>query len=172
MTGRKVDVRKVPALREAIPDAWQTFRTELDRLFDRFDTGLKMPMPRLFDLGPLWKHDDTEFTVPAVDVTEDDKAYKVTAELPGLDEKEVDVTLTGDMLVLKGEKHEAKEEKNKNYYVSERAFGTFQRAFRLPEGVDGDKVEAVFAKGVLTVTLPKTAKALEQQKKIEIKSAA
>ena len=105
-----------------------------------------------------------------MDVTEDDKAYKIAAELPGLEEKDVEVTVAGGMLTIKGEKSYAKDEK-KNHHVSERAYGSFQRSFVLPDGVEADKISAEMAKGVLTVTLPKTAQAARQQK-IEIKKAA
>jgi len=82
-----------------------------------------------------------------------------------------EVSLSGDSLVLKGEKQQKKEEKDKNYYLSERSYGSFQRTFRLPDGVDRDKIAATFAKRVLNVTLPKTAEAQKQQKKIEVKAA-
>ena len=104
-------------------------------------------------------------------MSEDDKAYKITAELPGVEPKDVEVSLSGDMLVFKGEKQQEKEEKAKNYYLSERSYGSFQRAFQLPDGVDRDKVSADFSKGVLTITLPKTAEAQKQSKKIEVKAA-
>jgi HSP20 family protein len=104
-------------------------------------------------------------------MSEDDKAYKISAELPGLDAKDVDVSVSGNMLILKGEKRQEKEEKDKNYYFSERAYGSFQRAFELPASVDHDKVAADFSKGVLTITLPKTPGAQKQQKKIEVRSA-
>lgn len=103
-------------------------------------------------------------------LSEDDKAYKITAELPGLDAKDVDVSVSGNTLVLKGEKRQEKEEKNKNYFFSERAYGSFQRAFELSTTVDRDKIAADYSKGVLTITLPKTAEAQKQAKKIEVKS--
>ncbi len=110
-------------------------------------------------------------TAPAVDVTEDDKAYRIAAELPDINEKDIDVSITGDMLVLKGEKRQEREEKEKNRYLAERSYGSFQRSFALPEGIDCDKISAEFSKGVLTLTLPKTHEAQKQQKKIEVKSA-
>ncbi len=164
-----VEVKKTPAPRAA-GDPWQSFRGEFDRLFDRF-AGFGMPsMRRMFDIAPAA---DAGFSVnvPCVDVSEDDKAYKISAELPGLEEKDVEVSLTGDVLTLKGEKRQEKEEKNKNWYVSERAYGSFQRAFELPQGIDRDKIAADFAKGVLTITLPKSAEAQKQQKKIDVKAA-
>jgi HSP20 family protein len=164
-----VEVKKAPAPRAAA-DPWQSLRSEFDRLFDRV-SGFGLPsMRRISDLVPSF---ESTFSVnaPAVDVTEDDKAYKITAELPGLDAKDVEVGMTGDLLTLKGEKRQEKEEKNKNWYVSERAYGSFERGFALPEGVDREKIVAEFAKGVLTVTLPKSAEAQKQQKKIEVKAA-
>jgi HSP20 family protein len=108
---------------------------------------------------------------PAMDIAEKDKAYQVTAELPGLDEKDIDVTVSDNVLTIKGEKKEEKEEKEKNYYLSERRYGAFQRSFDLPSGVDTAKIEAQFAKGVLTITLPKSAEAQKKQRKIDVKSA-
>lgn len=163
-----VVVKKAPAPRAAT-DPWRSFRSEFDRLFDRF--GFEMPsVRRMLDLAPSLET-SFNFNVPAVDVTEDEKTYKIAAELPGLDEKDIEVSVTGDVLTLKGEKRQEKEEKNKNWYVSERAYGSFQRAFALPDGVDRDKIAASFAKGVLTVTLPKSAEAQKQQQKIEVKAA-
>ena len=163
-----VEVKKSPTHRTAA-DPWQNFRSEMERMFDRFGFGVPA-MRRMFDLAPSFET-SFSFNAPAVDVTEDDKAYKIAAELPGLDEKDVEVSVTGDVLTLKGEKLQQKEEKNKNWYVSERAYGSFQRAFTLPEGVDRVKIVADFAKGVLTVTLPKNAEAQKQQRKIEVKAA-
>ena len=169
MTVTPLEVKRTSAP-STVPNPWLNLRSEMDRLFDRF-SGFGLPsMRRMFDLAPSVESTFT-FNVPAVDVTEDDKAYKVTAELPGLDEKDIDVSVTGEVLTLKGEKRQEKEEKNKNWYVSERAYGAFQRAFALPEGVDRDKIAAEFAKGVLTVTLPKSAQAQSQQKKIDVKAA-
>jgi HSP20 family protein len=166
-----VEVKKTPAARTPAPDTWHSFRSEMDRLFDRFSGGFGFPsIRRMFDLVP---HAESgfSFSAPAVDASEDDKAYSVTAELPGIDEKDIEVTVTGDLLVIKGEKRQEKEEKDKNYHVAERSYGAFQRSFTLPDGVDRDKIAAAFAKGVLTVTLPKSAEAQKQQKKIEVKAA-
>jgi HSP20 family protein len=163
-----VEEKKSPAPR-ASSDPWQSFRSEMDRVFDRF-SGFGLPtMRRLFEPTPI--EGSFGFNIPAVDLTEDDNAYKIAAELPGLEEKDVEVSVTGDILTLKGEKRQEKEEKNKNWYVSERAYGVFQRGFALPDGIDRDKITAQFAKGVLTVTLPKSAQAQKQQKKIEVKAA-
>ena len=173
MTKVPVEVKKqVPATTPAA-DPWVALRSEMDRVFDRFAGALGLPSFRpLFDFAPMWPTPPaTEFSVPAVDVTEDEKGYTIAAELPGIDEKDLDVSLTGDALTIKGEKHAEKEERDKNYYVSERSYGSFRRSFALPENVDRNAVGASFAKGVLTVTLPKTAQARKEAKKIEVKAA-
>jgi HSP20 family protein len=143
----------------------------MDRLFDRFGGGFGFPsLRRMFDIEPTWRS-SFGFSMPAIDMSEDEKAYKISAELPGIDAKDIDVSLTGDMLVLRGEKRREKEEKEKNDHFSERAYGSFLRAFDLPASVDRDKVAADFSNGVLTITLPKTAEAQKPQKKIAVKSA-
>jgi HSP20 family protein len=163
-----VEVKKATPAETTVPDVWRSFRSEMDRLFDRFGFP---SLRRMFDMEPAWRSASSfSFSVPAIDMSEDDKAYKISAELPGLDAKDVDVSVSGGTLVLKGEKRQEKEEKDKNYYFSERAYGSFQRAFELPASVDRDKVSADFSKGVLTITLPKTPDAQKQQKKIEVKS--
>jgi HSP20 family protein len=163
-----VEVKKATPAEAPVPDGWRSFRSEMDRLFDRFSFP---SLRRMFEMEPGWRPMSTfSFSAPAIDMSEDDKAYKITAELPGLDAKDVDVSVSGNTLVLKGEKRQEKEEKNKNYFFSERAYGSFQRAFELSTTVDRDKIAADYSKGVLTITLPKTAEAQKQAKKIEIKS--
>jgi len=172
MAKTQVEVRKTTPART--PDVWQAFRSEMDRVFDRFAGTLHMPSWRQMFKPDVSLSDEGffAFSTPAVDMTEDDKAYKITAEVPGLEEKNIEVVLAGDVLTLKGEKHYEKDEKDKTRYVSERAYGSFQRSFTLPDGVDRDKIAAELAKGVLTVTLPKSAEAQKPQKKIEVKAAA
>ena len=142
----------------------------MDRLFDRFARGFGLPSLRnIADLEPPWR--SFVFSAPPIDMSEDDEAYKISAELPGLDAKDVEVSVSGDRLVVKGEKRQQQEEKNKNYYLSERTYGSFERSFELPVSVDRDKIAADFSRGVLTITMPKTAEVQKLQKKIEIKSA-
>ncbi len=151
---------------------WQPFeslRREIDRLFEDFDGGL-LRMPRrsaLFDYAPLARFEEK---TPAVDIVEKDKEFQITAELPGVEEKDIEVKLANGGLTIRGEKKEEKEEKKKDYYVSERCYGSFERYFALPDGVDADKIAATYKKGVLTVTLPKTAEAQKQEKKIAVKA--
>lgn len=136
------------------PDVWSSLRSEMDRLLDTF-TGRFGVTPFLSTrFGSL-----SGVLSPAVDITEEEGAFKVSAEVPGMAEKEIRVSLSGDTLTIKGEKRQEREEKGKNRYLSERSYGEFQRAFSLPADVDREKIEAAFANGVLTVTLPKTAKA-------------
>jgi len=98
-------------------------------------------------------------------------AYEIAAELPGMDEKNIEVKFADGVLTIKSEKREEKEEKNKDYYLSERSFGSFQRSFQVPSGVDIDKIDASFKNGVLTVTLPKSTEAQKAEKKITVKAA-
>ncbi len=108
--------------------------------------------------------------MPAVDVTETEKGYKVVAELPGMDEKNIEVKIANGVLTIKGEKQEEKEEEKQDYYVRERSFGSFERTFPVPPGVDLDNVDASFKKGVLTVTLPKTAEAQKAEMKVTVRT--
>src|SRR5215472_15104368 len=125
---------------------------------------------RMFEPEPFGREPAAGFAAPMVDVSEDDKAFHITADLPGITEKDINVTLSGDTLTIGGERREEREEKDRNYHFSERRFGSFRRAFSLPAGVDRDKIEANFKNGVLSVTLPKTPEAMQQQKRIEVKT--
>jgi HSP20 family protein len=148
-------------------------RREIDRLFDDFGLGAaRRPGGQtLFDVEPFWRGELSFGKAPAVDLAEKDKEYEITAELPGLDENNVEVKFADGLLTIKGEKREEKEEKKKDYYLSERRFGSFQRSFQVPDGVDADKIAASFKNGVLTVTLPKSPDAQKKEKKIVIKKA-
>ena len=146
-------------------------RREVDRLFDDFAwRSWRSPFRRpMFDVEPFWRGEMTWGKAPAVDIADNAKAYEITAELPGMDEKNVEVKFSDGTLSIKGEKKDEKEEKNKDYYLSERRYGSFQRSFSVPDGVDAEKIEAAFKNGILTVTLPKTPEAQKKEKKIEIK---
>ena len=154
---------------------WTTFdnlRREIDRVFENFHMGWRFPLARpAFDVERLLPRETTFAIVPAVDVVEKEAAYEITAELPGMDNKDIELKLANDTLTIKGEKKDEKEEKEKDYYLCERHYGAFQRAFRVPEGIDADKIVANFARGVLTVILPKTAQAQKAAKKIDVKAA-
>jgi HSP20 family protein len=160
--------KETSAARTSSFEGWRPFdtlRREVDKLFDNFGEGFWSPR-RLLDLEQPWQQ-----SVPAVDIAESEKAYEITAELPGIDEKNIEVKLANGNLVIKGERQEDKEEKKKDYYLRERRFGSFERSFEVPDGVDVDKVEAAFKKGVLTVTLPKKPEAQKPAKTIDVKAA-
>lgn len=130
---------------------------DFDDLFSRFFGEMDFPKLR----------EDKEF-VPAVDFMETDDGYELSAEVPGLKPEEIEVSLHGDVLVLKGEKRHEREEDKDGYRLVERSFGKFYRGFRLPEGVDHHKLEAVHVDGVLRVSLPKSAKV--EPREIEVKN--
>lgn len=136
---------------------------------------LQRDVNRIFE--DFWKRFDQPFGAigrwdsgPRTDIAETDRALEVSVELPGLDRKEVDVSLTDGALTIKGEKKSEREESKKGYHLSERSYGSFYRSIPLPSGVDTDKASAEFKNGVLTVTLPKTQEALSRVKKIEVKA--
>ena len=135
-----------------------SIRDEMKRLFDNFFTG--WPEPRKGLLEGEW--------APSVDVAETDEEITVTAELPGVEQKEVDITIADDVLTLKGEKKEEKEVKEKNYHRIERSYGSFQRSVSLPAGVQADKAKATYKNGILTITVPKVEEAKPKQIKIDV----
>jgi HSP20 family protein len=135
-----------------------TLQREIDRLFDDFTRG-----------WPAFSAGESAL-VPSVDVTETDKEIEITAELPGLEEKDVQVNLADGVLTIRGEKKAEKEQKDKNDRLVERSYGSFERSLELPAGIDPDAIKASIAKGVLKVTVPKPAPA--QVKKVEVKTAA
>jgi HSP20 family protein len=151
----------------------ENLHREIDRLFNDFEgAAWRSPLSRsLLDVAPFRTRDMDWGAVPAVDVTESDKAYEISAELPGMDEKDIEVKLCNGGLMIKGEKQASKEEQKTDYYLHERRFGAFERYLAMPEGIDTDKIEAKFKKGVLTVTLPKTEEARKAEKKIPVKPA-
>ncbi|MBN1671993.1 MAG: Hsp20/alpha crystallin family protein [Kiritimatiellae bacterium] len=153
---------RVPARRSA-GDNLLSLRDEMDRVFDEFFSG--------FGLTPFRELDDRfESFAPKVDVKETDRQIQVSAELPGLDDKDVQVTLDDDMLYIRGEKKDEHEEKEGDWHRVERAYGSFARAIPLPAAVDAEKVKAKFKKGVLSVTLPKLEPGKEK-KTVEIDAA-
>ena len=171
-----------PATGESKPMAEQprhpllSLRDEIDRLFEDFAlTTMRSPFrTRLFDFEPLRRFESAfSGAVPTAEVAEKDNEFVVTVELPGIDQKNVDINITGNMLTIKGEKREEKEEeqKEKQYHLSERRYGSFSRSFTIPETVAQDKITAAMKDGVLTLTLPKTEAATKPPRKIEIGSS-
>jgi len=156
----------------ALSHPFESLHRAVDRLFNDFEHGNWLrPFGRFgFDADPFSRRELRWGNVPAMDVAEREHEYEVTAELPGMDEGNIEVKLSNGMLTIKGEKKEEKEEKKKDYYLSERHYGAFARSFRVPEGVDTDKIEATFKNGVLTLRLPKTPEAQKKEKKIAVKA--
>lgn len=143
-----------------------------------------IPRRRTSDIAPPWREmedfvnrfmgevplaERTLGWTPSVDISESDGKIMFKAELPGLDPKDIDVEVTGDLLVLRGEKSQDEERKGERYYCQERYAGSFQRSFRLPTPVESDKVDAQFNNGVLTIEIPKSEES--KQKKIPIKTS-
>jgi HSP20 family protein len=146
-------------------DPFSSMRTEMDRVFDSF-------LGRGFGRFPAFARvEDSDAVVPSIDVRETEAELVVEAELPGMDEKDVSVTLTNGVLTLKGEKKSEREEKKDDYHLMERSYGSFQRSFQVADTIDADKVKAAFEKGVLKVTLPKRPEAVKSEKRIPIGKA-
>ncbi|POR47144.1 Hsp20/alpha crystallin family protein [Bosea psychrotolerans] len=164
-----------PAAETSSTGAWapvDRLLHEVERLFERFGAGaVQLPFSRTSLFHGAWPRDVSWGLNPAIDVTERDKNYKVTAELPGIDPSDIEVKLSNGVLTIKGEKKDENERREADYHLSERHYGAFLRSFQLPDGVDADKVEALFEKGVLTIKLPKTADSQKSNRKIAIKAA-
>ena len=133
-------------------------RREMDRLFDRF-----------FESWPFRGFAETGRWMPSVDVSETDKELIVRVELPGMDPKEIDISVSGNVLTVKGERKHEREEKKENFHLVERSSGSFSRSIQLPTDVQSDKIKATYKDGVLSISMPKTK--AEAVKKIEVKAA-
>jgi len=167
---KQLDIRRATKGLPATSDVWMAFRGELDHLFDRFSGGFETYALKPFaELEGLWSKNFNGFAPLVVDVAETDKNYAITAELPGVDEKDVEVSVQDGVLTVRGEKREEKEEKTSHRYMSERRYGAFQRMFGLPKGTDESKVEASFHNGVLKISVPKTA--ATAVRKVDVKAA-
>jgi HSP20 family protein len=163
-TPAKAPEASQPPARSRERDLFGSLRHEIERVFEDFDKGMwgfpALRRPRL------------AFTLmPSVDVVEKDDMFELTADLPGVDEKNVEVKVSGDALTIKGEREEHKEEKKKDFYISERQFGAFERSFRIPDNVESDKIKAHFKNGVLTISLPKKPSSQKTDKKISISAS-
>jgi len=142
----------------------EALRRDMDRLFEDFWRGdmLSLTMPESLGSTDL---------MPRVDETEDEKGFHVKVELPGMDQKDVEVTMSDGLLTITGEKKQEGEETGKNFYRKERSFGSFRRVLPLPGDIDETKIDASFKKGVLSIELPKTEEARKKVKHISVKAA-
>jgi HSP20 family protein len=136
-----------------------TLQRQIDRLFDDFTGGTRAP-----------SGDPALRLAPDIDVTETDKEIEITAEMPGLERKDVDITLQDDTLVIKGEKKAEAQKEDKNVHLTERSYGVFYRAINLPSGIDPSTIKAAMSNGVLKITIPKPARM--EPKKIEVQESA
>lgn len=152
--------RKELSERREEENPFLSLRHEMDRIMDRFARG--------FGGRELAEREEPWRFIPSVDVSENDKEIHVSAELPGLDEKDIDVTLSGNNLIIRGEKRAEKEEKGEQFYRKESSYGAFHRSIPLPTEVEEDKIEATYRKGVLKIVLPKSSEARKARKKISI----
>ena len=149
---------------------FENLRREVDRAFEDFIMDpFRLPFRRpAFDIEPFWQP-ASWITAPAIDLIERDDAFELTADMPGLEAKDVEVKVANGVLTVKGEKQLEKEEKREDFHLRERRFNSFERSIRIPDGVDTEKIAASFKNGVLEVVMPKTAEALKSVKKVEVK---
>lgn len=145
------------------PDVFESMRQEMNRLIDSFDRGWPMlPSVLTRGSGSAMGFD--------VDVRDEGKSIVIEADIPGVEEKDVSVTLANGLLTISGEKKSEREERKADYYISERSYGSFRRALRLPDTIDEGRIEARFDKGVLMITAAKKPEAVKAERKIEIKT--
>lgn len=144
-------------------DLFGAMRDEMDRMLERFEHGFPR-FPTLFS-----RRNGGDWMVPELDIRDTGKHLTVEVDLPGVDEKDVAVTLSNGTLTIKGEKKHEHEEKNGSYYLAERSYGAFERSVRLPDTIDEAKLEAKFDKGVLRIVAQKRPDAVKAERKIEIK---
>ena len=143
-------------------DVFNAMKAEMDRVFDRFHHGWPT-LPHIFGSS------ETDVLLPTLDLKDTGKSIVIEAELPGVDEKDVTLTVKDGILTLKGEKRHSKEEKGENHYLMERSYGSFMRSVQLPDSIDESKVDARYEKGVLTITAEKRPDAVKAEKRIEIR---
>ena len=148
---------------EQFMEPFARLRNEVDRVFEDF--------PVRFPTFAIPSRLTALLPTPAVEMTETDKAYKVAVEVPGIAAKDIEVEAEKGLLVIKGEKKEEREEKERNFARSERSYGAFERRIALPADAELDKIEAKAADGVLRISIPRDKKAAPARRKIEIKGA-
>jgi HSP20 family protein len=164
MTSRRPSRANRLALHREGETPMLAIQNEMNRMFDQFFSD-DFPFPTRLVARP-----SMDF-LPRLDISESENEFKVSAELPGMDEKDIQIRLEKDTLILSGEKKSESEEKEKTYHRVERSYGSFERVIPFDTRLDEDKVSAVFKNGVLTVTLPKADEAIRKTRQIEIKKA-
>jgi HSP20 family protein len=144
-------------------DPFLSLHREMNRLFDDVFRGNSLPAAT----GSQGQGDVGAFVNASINVSETDKAIRITAELPGVAEQDIDVSLDDDVLTIRGEKKFERKDDKENFHFVERSYGTFQRSLRLPYAVESEQVRASFENGVLTVTVPKTGRQ-ERSRRIQV----
>lgn len=147
-------------------DPWRGFQSDVERIFENFFGVATSPFSMLS--RPFTNYGENALVIPSVDVKESDNAIEITAELPGIKEDDIELTLRDGILTLRGEKRVEREDKADNYHMTERRFGSFQRSFRLPEQVNHEACEANYENGVLHIVLPKREGSTERSHRIKI----
>jgi HSP20 family protein len=147
-------------LRSLVPPKDRSAPARLDNFFFG-------PIDRLLEQISQGATNDVGNIVPRIDVVETDKSIELTAELPGLEEDDVEISLVDNVLTIHGEKQAEQKREDENYHVTERVYGSFYRAIELPAGIDPSRIEASMANGVLRITIPKPAR--NETQKVAIK---
>ncbi|WP_185960226.1 Hsp20/alpha crystallin family protein [Erythrobacter insulae] len=147
-------------LTDYLREPFSRLRGEMDRMFDEF--------PPRFPAVRFGTRYLASVPVPAVEMTETDKDYRISVEVPGIPHEDIDLAIEDDMLVLKGEKKEEREEKERDYSISERSYGSFERRISLPQDALADKIEANTENGVIKIIVPRNEKASPERRRIEI----
>ena len=150
--------RTMPGFTDQLIEPFSRLRGEIDRLFDDFP----------FRLPAMRFGADLSMALPVLEMTETKKAYKITAELPGMEGSDIEASVEDGMLRIAGEKKTEREEDEKGYRISERSYGAFERLVRLPAGAQADKIKAKCRNGVLTITIPKDGKAQSRVRKVAV----
>jgi HSP20 family protein len=169
---QETEGKRLPMVRrsnDAYPAPLARFYSEFDQLFENFLRGFPMTTPMFPNTLHAMEHD--EWVRPSVDIMATDQAYTISAELPGVDEKHIDVEIAGDTLVIRGNKEHRNEEKTDDYYCVERSCGSFLRRLSLPQDADSERIQAEYKAGVLTLTVPRKPGRSMATKQIDVKVA-
>ena len=166
---RRIDMATLPIWRKSFPIRHQQnplvkMQTALDKIMEDFYHDFDLPS------FPTKEFENLMIS-PAIDIINDEKQFKVEAEMPGMGEEDIQIAINEGMLTIKGEKETSKQDKDKNYSMREINYGSYERTIRLPDSVDIDKAKASFKKGMLWVEIPKKADAATQSRKLKVEKA-
>lgn len=162
--------RNQPAVQRRGSDRTRALQADINQAFEDFWRGFGLPAPVFENVFGGGRSGALSDGLPRIDVRENEKEVDVEAELPGMEERDIDVSVAEGTLVIRGEKRAEREEKNRGYIRRERSFGRIERIVPLPDGLDVDHATAVFKNGVLTVAIPRTREAQDAVKHISVQS--